>query len=128
MLLVRTYVAPSKIQGLGLFAAEDIPKGRTVRITREITDIMITPEQFKTQLPAAMREVVDKFSWNDEEGNFHLSFGNEMFINHSTDPTMKLFPGTDEHVAVRDIAKDEEITDDYREYSHKDNTRPWLHE
>jgi len=56
MILVRTYLAPSSIDGLGLFAAEDIPKGT---ITWEFySEIDIVLEEYC--LTKVQFEFVDK--------------------------------------------------------------------
>lgn len=127
MLLVRVYVAPSTIDGMGLFAAEFIKKGTIVRVTSSHLEKVITRAHFLNLHPAT-QEYVNKYAWNDEQGDFHMEFGPELFTNHSTDSNLKLEPNSDSHIAVRDIEADEEITDDYREYSHKDPTRKWLND
>lgn len=125
MLLFETYIARSNIDGLGVFAAEWIKKGAPVRVTPSVIASHISREAF-WHLPDATMRYVDKYAWNDAEGNFIFEPGPELFLNHSIDPSISLVPGTNQFLAVRDIEVDVEITCDYREYSHKDPKRAWL--
>jgi hypothetical protein len=123
MLVVRTIVALSAIEGLGVFAAEFIPAGTLVRDVTSEPQIVLTPEQYEA-LPEGCKPDVYKYSWNDVDGNFHVCFGPECFLNHS--PNASLTMSGENHVAARDILAGEEITADYRKYSHKDPSRSWL--
>jgi hypothetical protein len=66
MLLVPTYVAPSPIQGLGLFAAEEIPAGAPVwRFERGI-DVVIPFERIEN-LPPAFRAFLDRYAYTSHD-------------------------------------------------------------
>ena len=55
MLLVKTYLDKSPIHGLGVFAAERIPRGAKIWRFVEGFDRCYTPKQF-ARLPKAARE------------------------------------------------------------------------
>ncbi len=109
MLLVRTYLAPSSIDGLGLFAAEDIPKGT---ITWEFyPEIDIVLEEFC--LTKVQFEFVTKYAFQDKQlGKWILSADDDRFTNHSDNPNTGPLPDG-RMVALRDIKRGEEITSNY---------------
>jgi SET domain-containing protein len=126
MLLVKTYVAPSKIQGQGLFAAQDIKKGTiTWRFNPEI-DKEYSIKEFESlsgeeKLLVKHSAVLSKIS-----NKYILSSDNTKFTNHSSDPNLGavIEEGQIEMVAKakRDIKKDEELTIDYRTIDKSDET------
>jgi uncharacterized protein len=115
MLIVRTFVAPSKIHGLGVHAAEDIAAGTLVWEQNPIIDIEITTDQLAT-LPECAREVALQHSFVDEAGRTILARDNGVFFNHSETPnTIASRTG---NVAARDISVGEELTENYRVLGH----------
>jgi hypothetical protein len=48
MMIVKNYVAPSKIHGVGLFAGEDIEKDQIIYVLTPGVDLVMTPEAIKT--------------------------------------------------------------------------------
>ena len=85
-------IMPSGIDGLGLFATEDIPVGEVIGITH------VQDERFK-------------------DGHIRTATG--AFINHSETPNLKLVNDGDMKYgkALRHIKKGEEITTTYTLYS-----------
>ncbi|MCW0233795.1 MAG: SET domain-containing protein-lysine N-methyltransferase [Ferrovibrio sp.] len=115
MLLVPTYTAASRIQGIGLFAAEPIAKGTLIWRFEPGFDRIIPQSDFET-LPPVARAFVDRYGYTTPQiaGGWVVSLDNTRFINHSTAPnTDNATPVT---YAARDIAQDEEITCDYGEF------------
>ena len=116
MLLVRTYVAASPIQGVGLFAAEAIPKGALMWRFDPVIDIIV-PQDKVAKLPPPMREFFDRYGYISPyfQGGYVIGLDNCRFINHSETPN------TDNNSefahALRDIAAGEEITANYREFA-----------
>lgn len=113
MLLVPTYVAPSSIQGLGLFAAEEIPAGAPLWRFEEGIDVVI-PHGRIGALPPAFRAFLDRYAYtsHDIPGAVVVSCDHAKFMNHSEDSNTEIRPFVT--VAARAIAKGEEITCNYR--------------
>jgi SET domain-containing protein len=111
MLIVKTYVAPSNIHGMGVFTAAALRAGTRVWVFDPVIDQEITPAQL-TALPDAAREVALARSFVDDDGRTILSRDNAVFLNHSEDPNT--WGDAKERIALRDIAAGEELTEDYR--------------
>ncbi|MDP1625043.1 MAG: SET domain-containing protein [bacterium] len=122
MLMVKTKIGPSTINGagLGLFADQDIPKGTTTWRFMPGLDLIV-PEDTLLQLSEAARAqflnycYVDKFT-----RHFVLCFDDERFINHSKQPNIVQTMAESElegfEIATRDIKKGEELFCDYEHF------------
>jgi len=120
MLLVKTYISPSKIHGIGLFADEDIKKGTTTWRFNPTIDILIC-EKEKSELPEITQKFIEEYgSLSKLSNKFVLSADNTRFTNHSSQPNLdaKIIEGEPEAIAVanQDIKKGEELTIDYRTF------------
>ncbi len=93
MLLISTYVAPSPIQGLGLFAAEDVPRGAKVWAFAPGLDQLI-PEARVPELPAAFQDYLARYAYTTPAypGMVVLSCDHAKFMNHSEDPNTEIRP------------------------------------
>lgn len=113
MLLVPTFVGQSSIQGLGLFAAQDVPAGEALWRYEPGIDVTITYERIES-LPDAFRAFLDRYAYtsHDIPGAVVVSCDHAKFMNHSEDPNTESRPFVT--VARRLIAAGEEITCDYR--------------
>ncbi len=112
MLLIRAVVAPSPIQGLGLFAAQDVPAGARVWEYAPGLDQLIPAERVPS-LPPAFQDYLARYAYEtpDFPGHLVLSCDHAKFMNHSDDPAIES-RGTASY-ARRPIAAGEEITCDY---------------
>jgi SET domain-containing protein len=109
MLQVKTYLDKSSIDGIGLFADEDIPKGTIT--WKYIPDVDI--ELFEKEQVEVEYEFVRKYSFFDVQLNkWILSGDNDRFTNHSDTPNTAPLPDG-RMVAICDIKRGEEITSDY---------------
>jgi SET domain-containing protein len=108
MLLVPHYIKASPLHGIGLYAAEAIEKGTPVWRYQELFDQLV-PEAILPALPKTAYDFLMKYSYPSPEkpGYLLLEVDNGRFMNHSDDPNCE------NGVAIRDIARDEEITCDY---------------
>ncbi len=114
MLLVRTKLAPSPIEGIGVFADEFIPKGTPVWEMILPFDSTFTATELDS-LPSVAREQMLKHSYRDARlGVYVLCGDNARFFNHSPRPNVA--SKEDINRALRDIQPGEEITCDYREF------------
>lgn len=115
MLLVKTFLRPSAIHGIGLFAAERIPAGTVLWRFHPAVDRFIE-ERALEAMSAAAREQVLKYSYVDVHLRRRVLCGDDArFFNHSDEPNCLDLPDDDggTTVAKRDIAEGEELTSNY---------------
>ena len=112
MLLVKTYLDKSKIHGIGVFAAEFIPRGTKMWRYVEGFDRCYTPRQF-AKLPKAAREYIRSYGYK-VDGEIIVPGDNDRHCNHADKPNTYLKGGY--AIARIDIRKGTEITNDYREF------------
>jgi SET domain-containing protein len=112
MLLVKTKLGVSSVHGIGLFAAQFIPKGTATWEYHPEFDTSYSSEDIARMFPAP-RQQVFKYSYFDKElGRYVLCFDDMRFINHSADaPNISATLRRD--VAARDIQEGEELLCDY---------------
>ena len=120
MLVVKTRLGLSNIEGIGLFADQFIPKGQVVWTWHPEFDIRMTAEKIEL-LALQARETFLRYSYlSTRSGLYVLCFDNGRFVNHSTSPNLldASSPNSEEglDIAMRDIAKGEELTCDYRDF------------
>lgn len=107
--VVKTRVNKSQIHGKGIFATEDIPRGKII----EICDVI--------RLSANDTKIIDKTSLYDYYFGWGkcsaIALGNGSLYNHSYEPNAKYkkdFPkGKLLFVSIKHIKKGEEITVNY---------------
>ena len=112
MLLVKTYLDKSAIHGLGVFAGEFIRKGTKIWRFVDGFDRAYSPRQF-ARLPKQARDFV-RFYGYLVDGEIILTGDHDYHINLSDDANTYLHNGY--AMARRNIRKDAEITNDYREF------------
>jgi len=115
MLMVSTYLAPSAIEGLGVFAGEFIERGRLVWSLNPLFDIFIRKSEIEG-LPQHMQDFIARYSWTYLEmpGVVCLESDYGKFMNHSLTPNTD-FSVFDKGYALTDIAQGNEITCNYHE-------------
>lgn len=112
MLRVPTYVAPSAIAGVGLFAATDLPAGAVIWEFTDGIDWKISPEEL-SRFPDPFQEKLRHYLYLEESGLYVLCGDNAKYMNHSEDPNCD-DAGSEYTIARRPIAAGEELTCDYR--------------
>ena len=110
MLLVKTFLAKSKIHGLGVYAGEYIRKGQKVWRFAEGYDRAWSPKEF-SKLPKAAKDFI-QFHGYRVDGEILLTIDHDRHINHSENANTRWYSG--HIVATRNIPKGAEITNDYR--------------
>ena len=116
MLLIPTYVAPSSIEGVGVFAAEDIPAGAVIWRLEPTLDRLLRREDIAT-LPAVHQAFVERYGYpypHDPEVTI-VELDNGRFMNHSTAPNTR-FSDPDTGFTRLRIAAHEELTCNYAEF------------
>lgn len=128
MLLVKTKIGQSKIEGLGLFADQFIPKGTMTWRFNPLFDIYFDPNEVE-KMTELQKDLIIHFAYlSKKSGKYIYSIDNTRFTNHSTNPNIvednKLSEGEEEicTIAIRDIQLGEEMTIDYREIDAADET------
>jgi SET domain-containing protein len=116
MLLVDTFVGPSVIEGVGVFAAEPIKAGQIIYRFDPSFDRLISRAELNT-FPASIRRFIDRYTYPHptERLMVVLDADNGRHMNHSTDPNTN-FSHSTYGFAIRDIEIGEEITCNYAEF------------
>lgn len=96
--------------GYGVVATKFIPKG-TITWVQDELDQIYTPQQVNKMHPLA-QQMIDKYSFRNNKGNFVLCWDTSKYVNHSFKSNC-LSTTYDFEIAVRDIYPGEELTDDY---------------
>jgi hypothetical protein len=96
--------------GYGIFATAEIPMG-TIIYAKDAMENIVNEEDM-LYLDRKYREHIEKYSYTEENGSKVLSWDLAKYVNHSCDSNT-LSTGYGFEIAVRDIHKDEQITDDY---------------
>lgn len=123
----RIYIAQSKIPkaGRGVFAAMSIKKGETI----ETVPVFVLPRK---DYPVLKKTILRNyyFMWGKVTAGIAYGFGS--FYNHSYKANAtykkKMKQQLIEFIAVRDIAKDEEITVNYNYGKPNEKKKIWIKE
>lgn len=120
MLMIKTKIEASKINGIGLFANQFIPKGTTIWKFQPGFDIKIDKNEL-AKLPEITKEFFIKYAYlNSDTNKYILCFDDARFFNHSDNPNCIDESPEEENegitFAARDIQQGEELTSNYRKY------------
>lgn len=125
MLTVQTFIQQSSIEGIGLFAAQFIPKGTVVWKFDPRFDLVFDPADV-AQMSGVQRALVEKYAYlSSTSRKYIFSIDNTRFTNHSSlQNNIEMVHVDDEPetraLANRDIAIGEEILENYRDFDVKD--------
>ena len=116
----NTYVrlAPSSVQGIGVFAICDIRRGARGIFSKDKSEwIRITKAEVE-DLPLHAKALVENFCLYDQEHYFVPEYGFKMvdlviFLNHSDSPNIRSLNEGEDFEALRDIIQGEELLLDY---------------
>ncbi|MCC5996923.1 MAG: SET domain-containing protein [Oceanicaulis sp.] len=116
MLLIDTFVGPSAIEGVGVFAAEPVRAGQPIYRFEPGFDRLISPADLAA-MPEAIRRFIDRYTYPHpaDPGLLVLDADNGRHMNHSSHPNTN-FADAVFGYAIRDIAAGEEITCNYAEF------------
>ncbi|BDQ35039.1 SET domain-containing protein [Pseudodesulfovibrio portus] len=96
--------------GYGVFATADIPLG-TIVYVKDRLEIEMTEAAY-SRLDDHHKDLVSKYSYTDENGIRILSWDHAKYVNHRCDCNT-ISTGYGFEIAIRNIWKGEEISDDY---------------
>ena len=96
--------------GLGVFATKFIPQGTIVWILDDLD--MILEEDYIDSLDEIRQEIVYKYSYQNNDGQYILCWDHSRYMNHSFHPSC-IATAYEFELAARDIYPGEELTCDY---------------
>ncbi len=116
MLIIKTKLGISNIEGIGLFADEDIKKETIIGKNNDNFGIIkYSKEQWQELENNLSKESfgqIKKYTYKDKKDRLYsLNLDDIRFINHSKEPNIETI--SDNDIAIRDIKKGEEILIDY---------------
>lgn len=116
MFLVSTYVAPSPIEGVGVFTAEAIREGARISRFDPQFDRLI-PRADYLNAPPYLKSLLDRYAFPHPQKPEFIVYevDNSRFMNHSLEPNTD-YSDFAAGVALRDIAAGEELTCDYNTF------------
>lgn len=125
MIRVKYKLDTSVIHGIGLFVDEDIKKGDVVYTSSPLLDLNLTQEQFDSLSEQEQKEVRWWGFFDTASNRWHVDFDVSKFINHFSEGNLTQDSAhTDAYlVAVRDIRKGEELTQNYLEFESENDLR-----
>jgi SET domain-containing protein len=115
-------IKPSPIEGIGVFALQDIPKGcRSMFSKANEQEQWIPFAKIEVEnLPAHAKALIENYCLYDEENYFVPDYGFKKmdlvnFLNHSDKPNVVSINDGEFFEAIRDIKQGEELLIDYGE-------------
>jgi len=124
MLLVKTKIGQSKIEGIGLFADEPIKAGTKVWGFEPKLDLVLSKQEIRKLSPPAQQQFY-RYAYLDKVRNKYLLCGDDgRFFNHSDTPNCDETKDNDSTYAIRDIGMGEELTINYGEFYGNMNEHP----
>lgn len=96
--------------GYGVFATDFIPEG-TIIYVKDSLEIEISPTDYLLH-SGEMQDVIEKYSYIDERGYRIISWDFAKYVNHCC-YFNTISTGYGFEMAIRDIQKGEQITDEY---------------
>jgi len=114
-------IRSSPIEGIGVFAIRDIPKGcRTIfsKANKDHDEWITVPKTEVEKLPAHSRALIENYCLYDDDNYFIAEYGFKKmdlvnFLNHSDEPNVMSVNDGDFFEALRDIKTGEELLIDY---------------
>ena len=113
MFYVKHTLKPSKINGIGLFANQNIKKGEVVYEVVLADDLLLTNNEFIT-LTSSQKSTIEHFGYFDKKlSKWHLANDDIKFCNHSPNSNVSLIGS--KLIALRNINSGDEILHNYQE-------------
>ncbi len=120
MLLVKTKIGPSKINGIGLFANQFIPRGTPVWKFQSGFDLKIDKSDLSKLFDPGREQFLKYAYLNPKTNKYILCFDDARFFNHFDNPNCIDINSPDDeegiNIAAKDIKEGEELTCNYKEF------------
>jgi SET domain-containing protein len=117
MLLVPTYVAQSKIHGIGLFAKDRIREGSLVWKYNPAIDVLLSCQAVE-RMPQPLRDFMLHYASRIAPDLYMLCGDDARFVNHHPIGNIACQDNTIDcdDIALRDIEAGEEIVENYARF------------
>ena len=123
--IVLTKIAPSEIEGVGVFAIRDLPKGKKLYLDSVPSVFRISPGNLSRLFPEVKELLVGRWPRLFVDSTLAYPDGRyQAYVNHSDTPNYDPI----DDVLLRDVKKGEEITENYRIIVGWREAFPWLAE
>jgi hypothetical protein len=96
--------------GYGVFATTAIPEG-TIVYVKDSLELVVSPTDYLLHTEE-MKDIIEKYSYIDEKGSRIISWDFAKYVNHCCNCNT-ISTGYGFELAIRAIAKGEQITDEY---------------
>lgn len=122
---VKTYLAPSKIHGVGVFALRDIAKGQKLYADFTPTVYSLTYSHFSKLFPEVRKHLIERwprivigsrFAYPTDRVQAYMNCGEGADANYDAV----------NDIILRDVLKDTEILHDYKLIEGWQTAYPWL--
>lgn len=124
MFHIKTFVAPSTVHGTGVFAAEDIEKGKLVWSFNPKIDFAFSEAEWVELLESlspACKEVILNYAYKEKNTHYILADHGQFMNHHRARANLSSDSDANTMHALFDIAKGEELLCDYGDYSDDDD-------
>jgi len=119
-LMQNTYVMikPSPVDGIGVFAIRNIPKGCRQLFSKGIGDWIKIPKEEVDALPAHSKILIETYCLFDTNNFYVPDYGFKImdlvnFLNHSEEPNIISINDGEEFETIKDIKAGEELFVNY---------------
>src|SRR5258706_10898811 len=116
----NTYVMikPSPVDGIGVFAIQDIPKGCRNMFSKNIGEWIKIPKEEVDLLPSHSKTLIETYCLFDDDNYFVPDYGFKVmdlvnFLNHSDTPNVRSVNDGEEFEALTDIPTGSELFVNY---------------
>ena len=111
-------IKPSPLDGIGVFAIRDIPKGCRTMFSKNIGEWIKIPKAEVELLPAHSKTLIETYCLYDDENYFVPDYGFKVmdlvnFLNHSDEPNITSINDGEFFEAIIDIPAGQELLINY---------------
>ena len=111
-------LAPSSVEGIGVFALAPIPKGFRGLFSKDKSEWIKVAKAEINELPSHAKYLVENFCLYDDNHYFIPEYGFKtvdlvIFLNHSDEPNLRSINEGEDFETLRDISEGEELFLDY---------------
>lgn len=116
MIRVPTYLSLSPINGLGVYSSQNIEEGTLIWSFQNGFDKRMSEDEYNA-LEDGLKDYLENYSYRSLlDDQIYIPFDNDRYMNHSFHANT-VFKADGNFYAARDIAAQEEITCNYKEFN-----------